>query len=358
MAELFGQSMSRMQILERVGNIAQLCDARMMEFTEGRATGVRTVEVTTGSGFAFTIVPSRCLDISRASFKGVPLAWQSAVGETSPFSYQPEGMEWLRGFFGGLLTTCGLSYSSHPCEDEGELLGLHGRAANIPAEDVAVTRTWDGDEYRLSISGIVREVGVFKDNLVLHRTIETSLGASTLRITDRIRNAGFRDSPLMMLYHINPGWPIVSEHSHLIAPVGGSTYFDENARSEPDQWSSFLPPQENYSERCYLHDMVPDRNGSVRLALVNETMGIGVSMTYPKAEFPRFIQWKMMNRGEYVVGIEPGNITGNRVQMRADGTLEMLAPGEERTFSIELGVLSGIEEIKNFTRSIKELTVS
>ncbi len=348
MADLYGISMKKSEILERVGDISQLCDARKMEFTEGRAASVRSIEVTTGSGLAFTVLPSRCLDISRASYNGIPLAWQSAVGETSPYFYQPEGMEWLRGFFGGLLTTCGLTYSSHPCEDEGEQLGLHGRAANIPAENINVTKAWDSDDYRICISGRVREVGVYCDNLILNRTIETSLGSRSIFIRDIIENVGFRESPLMMLYHINPGWPVVSENSRLIAPVAKSTPFDDFVRNELDQWASFLPPQKDDRERVYIHEMTPDINGMVNLALVNETNKIGVYMKYPKKEFPYCIQWKMMGQGEYVVGIEPGNITGNRAAMRADGTLEFIKPGAERRFSLEIGVLYGEKEIGKF----------
>jgi len=269
MADLYGISMKKSEILERVGDISQLCDARKIEYTDGRASGVQAVEVTTGSGLVFTVLPSRCLDISRFSFNGIPIAWQSAVGETSPFFYQPEGLEWLHGFFGGLLTTCGMTYSSHPCEDKGEQLGLHGRAANIPAGDVNVSKNWDGDDYRIRISGRVREVGVYCDNLILNRTIETALGSRSIFIRDIIENAGFRESPLMMLYHINPGWPVVSENSRLIAQVAKSTPFDDFARSEPDQWASFLPPQKDYHERVYIHEMTPDKNGMVKLALVN-----------------------------------------------------------------------------------------
>jgi len=354
MAEIFGKSMTRSELLERVGDISQLCDARRMEFDDGRARGVRSIEVTTGSGLVFTVLPSRALDISRASFNGIPLAWQSAVGVTSPYFYQPEGMEWLRGFYGGLLTTCGMSYASHPCEDEGEQLGLHGRVANIPAEDVNIEKVWHGDEYRITVSGRIREVGVYCGNLILNRRLETFLGARSLRITDTVENAGFRESPLMMLYHINPGWPVVSEKSRLVAPVAGSRPLDEDAEREPDLWASFSPPRRDYRQRVYLHDMRTDGNGIVRLALVNDEMKIGVYMEYPKEEFPYFVEWKQLGQGEYVVGIEPGNLTGNRRQMRAEGTLEHIGPGEERRFSLELGVLWGDGEIDEFVGKIEE----
>lgn len=355
MAEIFGKQMTRSQILDRVGDISQICDARKKAFTDGRAAGVEAIEVSTGSGLTFTVVPSRCLDISRASFRGIPVAWRSAVGETSPAFYQHEGFEWLRGFFGGLLTTCGLSYSSHPCEDNGESLGLHGRASNIPAEDVSISRAWEGNEYYIDISGTVREVGVFKDNLALHRTISTSLGSSSITITDKIVNDGFRPSPLMMLYHINPGWPIVSEASRLYAPVATSSAFDDNARREMDMWSTFTAPDGSYGERCYLHDMKAGADGKVRLALINKELGVGLSMTYLKSQFPHFVQWKMLNRGEYVVGIEPGNITGNRAFMRNEGTLEILQPGSERVFSVKLDVVNGSDEIEQCITTIEEI---
>ncbi|MCD6308562.1 MAG: aldose 1-epimerase family protein [Candidatus Latescibacteria bacterium] len=358
MAEIFGSSMTKSELLERVGDIAQVCDARMMRFTDGRAEGVRAVEVTTGSGLSFTALPSRSLDISRALFNGMPLSWYSAVGETSPFFYQPDGLEWLRGFFGGLLTTCGISHSSHPCEDEGEQLGLHGRVANIPAEDVSISKTWDGDEYRIGISGRIREVSVYGHNLILTRTIETFLGAHSLTITDSIENAGFRESPVMMLYHINPGWPVLSGDSRIIAPVKSARGFDPLAESERDLWATFLPPQKDYEQRVYIHDMVPDDTGTVSLCLVNEQREIGVYLKYPKAEFPWFVEWKQLGRGEYVVGIEPGNITGGRAQMRKEGTLEFIRPGAVRRFSLEIGVLSGIGEIRAFEKNIGEVSAS
>mgnify|MGYP006304069093 CR=1 FL=1 len=106
MPELYGKSLSRAEILHRVGDISQICDARRSILSEGRSRGVEIVDVYNAAGLRFTIVPSRGMDISHASYKGMPFAWRSAVGEISPFLYQPEGYEWLRSFFGGLLTTC------------------------------------------------------------------------------------------------------------------------------------------------------------------------------------------------------------------------------------------------------------
>ena len=59
MANLFEKSMKKSEIMERVGDISQLCDARKATYTEGKASGVQIIEVTTGSGLAFTVLPSK-----------------------------------------------------------------------------------------------------------------------------------------------------------------------------------------------------------------------------------------------------------------------------------------------------------
>jgi len=353
MTDWYGLDLTKDMIRERTGNIAQVCDARRVVYREGRAAGVEAIEVTTAAGLAFTVLPSRGMDISRTRFRGMPVSWLSASGESSPLSYQPEGYEWLRGFFGGLLTTCGLTYAGHPCDDAGVSLGLHGRAAYIPAEDVNIEKGWDGDDYRIAVSGRVREAAVFGDNLVLHRRIETSLGSATITIHDEIENIGFRESPLMMLYHVNIGWPVLSETARLAARSIERDYLDDRARSEPDGWRTFLSPQPGYEERVYRHRLEPDADGFCTVALVNEPREIGVSLRFLQAEFPHFIEWKMMGQGEYVVGIEPCNITGNRAKMRADGTLEFIEPGALRTFTLEIGITSGAESLETLIRTIE-----
>ena len=354
MDDLFGTSIEKSQLLMRIGDMSQVCGIRRMMYTEGKSAGVHVVEVSTGSGLEFTVLPSRGLDVSSAVYRGVPLAWRSPVGDASPFLFRPDGNEWLRSFFGGLLTTCGMTYASHPCEDEGEKLGLHGRVSNIPAEDVGIERGWHGHDYRMKVSGKVREAKMFGENLVLTRIVETSLGARNITIRDRIENCGFRPSPLMMLYHVNIGWPVVSEESRLLSPTLRVIPADDRARSESDLWPSFIPPQREYEERVYFHDLQPDTEGVILLGIVNPQLEIGVYLRYLHREFPHFVEWKMMGEGEYVVGIEPGNITGNRAAMRKDGTLEFLDPGAERRFTLEIGVLDGMGDITTFTQSVEE----
>jgi hypothetical protein len=63
----------------------------------------------------------------------VPLAWVSAVGERGPLGGRLRDDDWLRGFGGGLVATCGLRNVGAPSEGHG----LHGEISHQPARDVA-----------------------------------------------------------------------------------------------------------------------------------------------------------------------------------------------------------------------------
>ena len=55
----------------------------------------------------------------------------------------------------------------------------------------------------------------------------------------------------------------------------------------------------------------------------NPQIGIGVRWTYPTANLPYLMEWKMMGNGTYVVGVEPANCNGlgGRAATRSSGPL-------------------------------------
>ena len=146
MAQLFGRQWSRAELLAHVGDLSQLAGVRLGEWSEGTERGVRTADVRTGSGFEFTVLLDRGMDIGPALYRGLPLGWISPAGFSHPAYYDPVGLGWLRTFGGGLLTGCGLTYLGAPGVDEGEALGLHGRLSHLPARHVRVGEDWQGDE--------------------------------------------------------------------------------------------------------------------------------------------------------------------------------------------------------------------
>src|SRR5665647_3876852 len=166
MANIYGREMTRSEVMKRVGDISQITGAKQYILQSGKAKGVAAIEVKTGSGFSFTVLPDRGLDVAWADYRGIAVGFISKTGVVSPAFYDNRESEFLRSFYGGLVTTCGLTYMGAACFDQGENLGLHGRINNTPAEDISVYNEWENDEFIIKIRGKMRESRVFGENIV------------------------------------------------------------------------------------------------------------------------------------------------------------------------------------------------
>ena len=359
MAKLFGKDYTRAELMERIGDVFQVAGIRGVRLADGSEEGVQAYEVKTGSGFQFTVLASRGLDISTAEHNGRSLAWRSSTGDVAPQYYEPEGLGWLRSFYGGLVVTCGMTAAGAPCVDQGQALGLHGRFSHTPAKDVCVRQKWDGDDYVMKISGKMRETVVFGENLVLTRRVRAKLGEDRFWMSDIVENEGFATQPLMILYHINGGFPAIDGGAEMVCPSASWQPRDAEAENEKELACKFPPPVKDFKERCYYHDMKPGRDGIVTTALANRGFGggegFGFYVKYRKDQLPFFTEWKMMGQGTYVVGMEPANChVEGRDKERARGTLQFIEPGEEREFDLEIGCLTSKEQIAALDREVGE----
>ena len=352
--EIYGRRFSAAELRRCVGNMDQVAGIRCVTLDDANERPGRAAIVHTGSGLEFTLLLDRGMDIAAASFQGKAMGWRSTTGDVAPMFFEPEGFRWLRSYFGGLLTTCGMTNVGAPAPGlrsafTGE--GLHGRIGNTPARNLAVRQEWDRDEYLLSVTGTMRETSVFGENLTLTRTVSTKLGAHAFQIHDVVRNEGFKPSPFMFLYHCNIGWPAVDAGSMLITPSRKVAPRDAAAHAGREDWWKLDGPTHGYAEKCYYHDMAPARDGSVTAAIVNNKFksggGFGVYVKYLKSEFPRFVQWKMMGEQDYVCGFEPCNcgVEGKQID-RELGLLQELQPGETREFHVEFGAITTEAEVK------------
>ncbi len=350
MTNLYGRNWTRRELAERVGDLAQIAGAESFTFNDGVRDGVRGVRVRSGGGLDFTVLLSRGMDIGQASFNGVPLAWVSQTGAVHPHAFDAEargGRDWLRSFHGGLLTGCGLSNAGAANVDDDEALGIHGYLSHIPAEETRAQTVWDGDNAVVTVQGTMREARVFGENLRLTRTITVPVGGSSLTIHDRAENVGFTRAPLMLLYHLNFGWPLVSEDTEIIVSSRGPAVpRDAIAETGLGSWNRLTAPQDGYAEQCFFHDARADENDVARVLMVNRARPLGVEIAYEQATLPFLTEWKMMGRGEYVCGIEPANcLVLGRAEERAAGRLQHLEPGETRDFRVTLSVLEGADAI-------------
>ena len=345
--KLYDRTFSRREVEERVGRIEQVGGLRRMMLTEGREQGAEIIQVRTGAGLAYHVLPSRCLDISLATVGDVPISWQSANGDVHPAYYDPRGLEWLRTAAGGLLMTCGFTQAGAPNVDSGVELGLHGRAHHTAASQVAAQGRWDGDEYETIVSGTVEETIIFGEHVRLTREIRSKLGSNSISISDRYENFGFAPAPLMLLYHFNFGFPLLMRESTFSFP---SRHVQPREEDTPMKGcNGWQAPDPGHVERVYLHsDLTSDEQGWAHASIHNPHFPSGfgsghqpvtVTLSWDTATLPGLVQWRMPGAGAHVLGIEPTNCNvRGRAASRADGSLYMMEPGEARDFSLRLDV--------------------
>jgi len=360
MPELYGSSYPRGELLRRVGRLEQAAGARLVTLGDGAERGVRVVEFRTGTGFEFDVVVDRGLDIGRCEQSGRALGWISPTGFPGPWFYEHDGLGFLRGFGGGLLTTCGLDHAFSPAEDTAaqfhypakptETYGLHGRISNRPARLTGYGERWDGDDCVLYVEGEVLQAAVFGEQLLLRRRIEARVGESRLQIHDEVVNVGHDPTPHMLLYHVNVGWPVVDDGSELIAPMLAVT-----ARGDypVDGYDRLHAPASGYVEQVFEHELAAGADGRVSVAVVNRALELGAYQVFRQDQLPHHFIWRMLGEGTYVVGIEPStNSPAGRLAARETGELISLAAGESRFYELELGALVGAAALDEFAARV------
>jgi hypothetical protein len=77
--------------------------------------------------------------------------------------------------------------------------------------------------------------------------------------------------------------------------------------------------------------------GYAELKLKNIALGMALTMRIKTAQLPFLTQWKMLGEGEYVLGLEPCNVTmKNRKTLRDENILPLLQAGESVTNCLEI----------------------
>ena len=321
-----------------IGHDSQIRGVEELRLVGGKGDGMRLFQVRNGKGLEFTVSADRCADITRLSFKGDNYSFISPCGYVAPAYYDDQGVNWLQSFTAGFVTTCGLSAVGNPCEDDGEATSLHGKVGNIPAERIY----WDEDEENIWIKAVIREARIFERKLKLTRTITVSKKENTLILHDAIENEGDAQSPLMVLYHMNMGYPLLSETAELFIPAESVAPRNEHSAEDLDNWNKVLTPQPGFVEQCYFHTF-GEKPG--RAGIYNPAIGKGLLMEFDTKLLDHFTQWKMMGVRDYVMGLEPGNChPDGRDVMRKQGKLKFIDPGEVITYEIKITMIDGNDQ--------------
>lgn len=355
---LFGRQYSRTELERRVGTLGQIAGITPVVLSQGRSRGVRAFHVATASGLAFTAVADRALDVAAASYEGIALSWLSRNGIVSPAYYEPQGNGFLRSFFGGLFTTCGLTNFGPPGTDRWGTFGLHGRIDGTPAESVVHETRWDGDECTLEIRGVVRQTRVFGEDLRLDRCLRTTIGGQHLEVHDTVTNEGGTRVPHMILYHCNGGFPLLGDASELHLSQSSMRPRDDEARKGSDDWNHGGKPDADFAEQVFIHHPVACADGRASAILHNANLrddrGLALAIRFDPAQLPALFTWRMLGYGTYVMGIEPANCPTIEGRVKAEelGTLPFLEPGESRRYDLEFRVLTQADEIAAYVEEI------
>lgn len=298
--------MERETLCRYVGSMQQLAYVRPMTYAEGRSGGLKAYEVKNGE-MQLRVLADKCLDVAELSYRGLNLNFLSKPGLQGRGHYDTNGAEAQRSIMGGFFFTAGLENICAPCTVDGKDYPMHGRIRTTPGEHLCADAFWRDETYVLRITGEMREAELFGENMVLRRSIETCYGEKSFTVTDEITNEAFRKEPLMLLYHINMGYPFLDETTRLLIPTKRVTPRDEAAAGHEADYDRMEAPKAGEPEYVFIHELAADEAGDTFVCVVNRKRGIGLKIEFNVRTLPYFMEWKSIASGDYVIGLEPSN---------------------------------------------------
>jgi Domain of unknown function (DUF4432) len=327
---------------------------------------VRVALFDTGAGLRFTVALDRGGDIVDAAFDDCALAYLTPAGLLPPSHAYHTGVEWLQGWAGGLVTTCGPRFMGGPRKEEGVQTSLHGHYSSQPAT-IETLRNPDPERGRfdMALGLIVRAARMFGPVFEIRRTIRCTLGVPEIVIEDEVANRGDTRVAHHWLYHCNLGYPLLdrgarfiyrgrAEFWHVPPPPGQDIVqpLSAAAMNKLKRVPDPLPEHAGAGERGLIVETEADRDGWCRIGLLNEKRKLGVEISYPKKALPRMANWQHYGpRGSYVAGLEPfaGSLLG-KARDRHPLAEQFLDPGESRKYALSIRVLSGAKSLRALLR--------
>ena len=145
---------------------------------------------------------------------------------------------------------------------------------------------------------------------------------------------------MMVLYHMNMGYPLLDEDSQLFINSTSHKGRTPLACQDEANWNKMCAPEHNYEERCYYHSF--DNKDKAVAAIYQPKIDLGLAINFDPKNLPFFTQWKQMGYRDYALGLEPGNShCDGRDKMRAEGKLQFLNPGQKASFAVEVQLFKG-----------------
>ena len=304
----------------------------------------RAALVDTGSGLHYTVAVDRGGDIIDATYRGRSLAWLSPNGlAPANFAYHA-ATDWLSGWPGGLLTTCGPLHVGAPDPTRPHAEGLHGHHSHCRAGVLAVDNPAVGasaPDFGLTLR--IDDSRMFGPHLQITRRISGTLGQPSIRIEDTVANLDNTSAPHHQLYHLNFGYPLLSPGAKLVLSGRVLTRWGTLDDGRPVDVTKQIPDVLDQHRGAgegglVLADVNADGSHLATVGLINEAAGLAVAIDYDTAGLEKLVVWQHFGPGSYVCGIEP--LHGSLLpEDRSAGEVEtLLEPGDTRRYALTIRV--------------------
>ena len=204
---------------------------------------------------------------------------------------------------GGFLNTCGLRNTGFTCNVDGEFFPVHGHIGLTPADHVNI----DVNEEKIVISGKMRETAFGGWSLEMERTITIPSDGAKVTVHDVINNLTSKPEIILFMYHINFGFPFLSENLRVEYPESEKVIGHPLMPISEENFSrrmEITAPVDGEPEMCYYHFL---KNADSVARLFNEHLKLNGTLSFDGSKLPFLTQWKSFRPGDYAFGLEPGN---------------------------------------------------
>jgi len=291
---------------KRISNLDQKISVTDLVINSGKARGKRCILVHAGCLEAMFSVDN-ALDVVYVRYKGVNISFLSKNGLNN------KDGDFAKRFEGGFLYTCGMDGIS-TCNPD---CPLHGSLHLLPCEEVTYTRDTEG----VNLRGVISDTALFGKNLRLERNYRIT--EQGIEICDTVENLGYTPCEYVMLYHMNFGYPFLSEALKVTPCEESISARTDIAKARIAEAKIITPPLDANPEDCYHLTM---KEGKVDL--YNTELSMGCQITYPTDTFPLTLIWKSMASGDYALGVEPATTSFYDYKTRT------LAPSEKAVLRV------------------------